>query len=475
MTLEINPTLEYRLSQTHKHTAPVFDGILDMIGNTPILELRNLDTGPCRLFVKMESMNPGNSIKDRIAVYMVEAAEKQGLLKPGGHIVEATAGNTGLALALIAAQKGYSLTVVVPDKMSDEKISHLRAMGATVHLSRSDVEKGHPEYYQEVAEAIAAKDPNAFFINQFANEANPQAHYETTAPEIWEQMDGRIDAFVAGVGSGGTVSGVGTFLKEKDPAIQMVLADPEGSILTAKVNEGRDVKAGSWLVEGIGEDFVPSILNLDLVDVAYEIPDGEAFHTARELLQKEGVLAGSSVGTLLAAALRYCQEQTEPKQVVTLICDNGAKYLSKMFNDYWMIDNGFIERPRHGNLRDLVARRHLDKEDYCLTATTPINQAIKRMRMYGISQMVVLDGNSVAGILDEGDILMALVHDAANTDLPVSDFMTRRLETIAPDSSINDLVPIFRADRVAIVMDDNNYYGLITKMDLIHYLRTQIS
>ena len=299
-----------------------------------MLELKRMDAGPCQLFVKMESMNPGNSIKDRIAVTMVDAAEKSGKLKKGGRIVEATAGNTGLALALIAGKKGYRLTVVVPDKMSDEKISHLRAMGAEVVLTRSDVAKGNPEYYQDVAEKIAKDDPDAHYINQFANEANTQAHYETTGPEIWEQMDGKIDAFVVGVGSGGTVSGVGRFLKERNPSCEIILADPVGSILAPLVNEGKQVQPGSWLVEGIGEDFIPSILHLDLVTKAFAISDAEAFHTARELLKKEGVLAGSSVGTLLAATLHYCREQKEPKRVVTLICDNGAKYLSKMFNDF---------------------------------------------------------------------------------------------------------------------------------------------
>jgi cystathionine beta-synthase len=456
-------------------SAPVFRNVLEMIGNTPMLELRNLDTGPCRLFVKMESMNPGNSIKDRIAVAMVERAEREGRLRPGGRIIEATAGNTGLSLALVAAQKGYRLTVVVPDKMSDEKISHLRAMGAEVHLTRSDVGKGDPEYYQDVAERLAREDPAAHYINQFSNPANPQSHYETTAPEIWSQMDGQIDAFVAGVGSGGTVSGVGRFLKERNPAIEMVLADPAGSILAAKVNEGRDVPAGSWLVEGIGEDFVPEILDLSLVDRAYTIPDGEAFHTARELLRKEGVLAGSSVGTLLAAALRYCREQTAPKRVVSLICDNGAKYLSKMFNDFWMIDQGFIERERHGDLRDLIARRHLEREDFVLAPELPLNQAIKRMRMFGVSQMAVLgESDWPVGILDESDILLALVADPSAAAQPVRNFMSTRLEMISPQSPVSDLMPIFRADRVAIVADASRFYGLITRIDLIHYLRKQL-
>ena len=455
--------------------APVFHNILEMIGNTPMLEITRMDTGPCRLFVKMESMNPGNSIKDRIAVTMIDAAEKSGQLRKGGRIVEATAGNTGLALALIAGQRGYRLTVVVPDKMSDEKISHLRAMGAEVILSRSDVAKGNPEYYQDVAERIARDDPDAFYTNQFANEANSLAHYQTTGPEIWEQMEGKIDAFVAGVGSGGTVSGVGKYFKERNKACEIIIADPIGSILTPLVNEGRKVEPGSWLVEGIGEDFVPSILHLELVTKAYAISDGEAFHTARELLKKEGVLAGSSVGTLLAASLRYCREQTQPKNVVTLICDNGAKYLSKMFNDFWMIDNGFIERPTYGDIRDLIARRHLEREDFCLSPTIPVVQAIKRMRMYSISQMAVIDDkDNVVGILDETDVLMALVHDRDCANKPVRDFMSSRVESIRPMASVNDLLPIFRADRVAVVSDEKHFYGLITKIDLINYLRKQL-
>jgi len=454
--------------------APTYDNVLEMIGNTPMLRITRIDTGLCTLFVKMESLNPGNSIKDRIAVSMIDAAERDGRLKPGGRIVEATAGNTGIALALVAGQKGYQLTVVVPDKMSDEKISHLRAMGAEVVLTRSDVGKGHPEYYQDIAARIS-QETGAFYVNQFSNPANVKAHYETTGPEVWEQTGGNIDAFVAGVGSGGSVSGIGKYLKEKNPRCEIVLADPAGSILAPLVNEGKRIEAGSWLVEGIGEDFVPEILDLALVSKAYTVTDAEAFHAARDLLRKEGILAGSSVGTLFAAALRYCREQRTPKRVVTLICDNGAKYLSKMFNDFWMVDNGFMDRPKHGDLRDLIARRHLEREDFTIDPETPISQAIKRMRMFGVSQMVVIaPGETVSGILDESDILMPLVHDASNARRPVRDFMTSRLETIRPSASINDLVPIFRADRVAIVADEKNFYGIITKIDMINYLRKQL-
>ena len=289
-------------------------------------------------------------------------------------------------------------------------------------------------------------------------------------------MGGKVDAFVAGVGSGGTISGVGQYLRSRNPKVEIILADPVGSILTPLVNEGKHVDPGSWLVEGIGEDFVPSICDLKLVNKAFAVSDADAFHTARELLRKEGVLAGSSVGTLLCAALRYCREQTEPKNVVTFICDSGAKYLSKMFNDFWMMDNGFIDRPKTGDLRDLVARRHLDREDYTLTPGIPLQQAIKRMRLYNVSQMVVLgEGDRVEGIIDESDVLMALLDDPkGSATKPVSDFMTRRLETLKPSAKVSDLVPIFRADRVAIVADEHAFYGIITKIDLINYLRKQL-
>ncbi|MHC4414932.1 MAG: pyridoxal-phosphate dependent enzyme [Planctomycetota bacterium] len=456
--------------------APTFNSVLEQIGNTPMLELKRMESGPCRLLVKLESANPGNSIKDRIAVSMIEQAERDGSLRPGGHIIEATAGNTGIALALVASQKDYDVTVVVPDKMSEEKISHLRAMGAEVVLTRSDVEKGHPEYYQDIAERLAARTPDGFYVNQFGNDANVRAHYETTGPEIWQQTDGRIDAFVAGVGTGGTITGVGRYLKEQKPEVEIVLADPEGSVLAPLVNEGRRVKPGAWIVEGIGEDFVPPILDLDVIDSAYAISDRSSLATGRQLLSIEGILGGSSTGTLLSAALRYCREQTEPKTVVSLICDNGSKYLSKMFNDYWMLDQGFLDRKMFGDIRDLIARRHLEREDYTLKPTTPLSQAVKTMRMYDISQMVVLDeSDCVVGIIDESDILLAFSRDRDAERHPVNDYMTRKLQTIPTSASVSDLLPIFQADRVAIVADGEHFYGLITKIDLINYLRRQLA
>jgi cystathionine beta-synthase len=292
---------------------------------------------------------------------MIEAAERDGRLPPGGTLVEATAGNTGLGLALVASQKGYRLILVIPDKMAQEKIFHLRALGAEVRMTRSDVGKGHAEYYQDMAERLAAEIPGAFYVNQFGNPANPLAHEQGTGPEIWEQMDHDVDAVVVGVGSGGTLTGVGRFFERVAPKVGMILADPKGSILARKVATGETAAAGLWLVEGIGEDFVPPNCDLSLVREAFTISDAESFATARELLIKEAILAGPSTGTLLAAALKYCRAQSTPKRVVTFVCDSGNKYLSKMFNDYWMLDQGLLARDRQGNLRDLITRRHADR------------------------------------------------------------------------------------------------------------------
>ncbi len=471
-------------SSTQSALAPVHASVLQMIGNTPMLEVSHMDTGPCRLFLKLELQNPAGSIKDRIGLSMIEAAEREGLIDPNADqkptIIEATAGNTGLGLALVAGQKGYKLVVVVPDKMSQGKIQNLRAMGAEVVMTRSDVSKGHPDYYQDVAARIAQSTPNSFHINQFGNSANAAAHYETTAPEIAEQVmqatGAPVDAFIVGVGSGGTLSGAGKRLKEINPDCQVILADPEGSILAPLVNEGKTVEPGTWIVEGMGEDFVPDICDLDLVDEAIAVSDRDSLHAARDLLHAEGLLSGSSSGCLIHAALVYCRRQSTPKNVVTFACDHGAKYLSKQFNDYWMMDQGFIERESRDDLRDLIARRRDLREDYTLQPSEPIKQAIAMMKLYDVSQIAIVEAKDrVVGIIDESDILLALAGDKSAFDKPVSEFMTSRLETIDPSAAIEDLMPIFRADRVAIVVDaEGVYYGLITKIDLINYLRRQM-
>ena len=453
----------------------VHANVLDMIGDTPMVEVRHLDTGPCRLFIKLESQNPGGSIKDRIGLSMIEAAERDGTLKAGGTIVEATAGNTGLGLALVAAQKGYRLIIVMPDKMSQEKVFHLKALGAEVLMTRSDVGKGHPEYYQDYAERLAGETPGAFFVNQFANPANPEAHETGTGPEIWQQMEHDLDAVVCGVGSGGTITGIGRFMARVAPHVEMVLADPEGSVLAEFVETGkvRD-EVGTWLVEGIGEDFVPPVSDLSLARAAYTIPDTEAFATARALLLEEGVLAGSSAGTLIAAALRYCRDQTAPKRVVTFVPDSGNKYLSKMYNDYWMIDQGFIERESFGDLRDLITRRHADHDDYTVKPDDTLFVAYSRMRLYDVSQLPVLDDERIVGIVDESDILLAVYDHEDHFTNSVVTAMTSKIETVSPSTSLKDLLPIFDAGHVAIVHDGDDFLGIITRIDLLNHLRRRM-
>jgi cystathionine beta-synthase len=450
---------------------PPHGNVLEMIGNTPLIELRKLDTGCCRLFAKLENQNPGGSIKDRIAASMIEAAEREGRIRPGGTLVEATAGNTGLALALVASQKGYRLVLVIPDKMSQEKIFHLRAMGAEVILTRSDVGKGHPEYYQDIAEQLARETDNSLYVNQFANPANPLAHERGTGPEIWEQMDHDLDAVVCGVGSGGTLSGVGRFMKRVAPHVVMVLADPQGSVLAPYVRTGQLPEPGSWVVEGIGEDFVPPNCDLSLVTEAITVDDGESLQMARELLRKEGILAGSSSGTLLAAALRYCRSQQTPKRVVTLVCDSGNKYLSKMFNDYWMIDQGFLARATHGDLRDLIARRHTDHAAIIVGPDDTVVTAYSRMKLYDVSQLPVLEDDRIVGIIDESDILLGVYGSEDRFRDPVRKWMATRLETVEPSAPLAALLPIFDKGHVAIVVDSDQFLGLINRIDLINYLR----
>src|SRR3954466_6939720 len=448
--------------------------ILSLIGDTPLVEITRLDTGPCQLFMKLENQNPTGSIKDRVALAMIEAAEREGKLRPGGTVIEATAGNTGLGLALVAGAKGYRVLLVIPDKMSQEKISHIRALGAEVRITRSDVTRGHPEYYQDVAARLAEEIPGSFYVNQFGNPANPLAHERTTGPEIWEQMRHDVDAVVVGVGSGGTLTGLGRFFNRVKPrrGIEMVLADPTGSILYEYVKTGQVVESGSWAVEGIGEDFIPDIADMSLVTEAYEIDDEESFRTARELLQKEGIFGGSSTGALLAGALRYCREQKQKKRVVSLVPDTGNKYLSKMFNDFWMAEQGFIHRSPHSDLSDLISHRYEAGEVITVGPDDSLLTAFKRMRDSDVSQLPVVDKSGRAmGIIDESDLLVKVHRDSSHFNDPVEKAMTDRLETLPPDAKIADLLGVFDRGRVAIVMDDNKFLGLITRTDWLSYLR----
>ncbi len=452
----------------------VFSNVLEMVGRTPMLEVTHLDTGPCRLFLKLELANPGGSIKDRIGISMIAEAEKRGDIKPGDTIVEATAGNTGLGLALVAQQKGYSLILVLPDKMSQEKIFNLRAMGAEVILTRSDVVRGHPEYYQDLGKAIA-EEKGAYFINQFGNPDNPLAHEQTTAPEILEQMDGDVDAIVLGVGSSGTVSGFSKYLKDNSLGTELILADPVGSILADYVNKGElTTKTSPWLVEGIGEDFIPDITDFDRVTKAYSISDAESFETARVLLHKEGILAGSSTGTLVCAALKFCREQTEAKRIVSLACDTGNKYLSKLYNDFWMEDQGFITREMHGDLRDLIGRLHGERATITVGPDDVLTTAHNRLRNAGFSQLPVMHEGKLVGVVTEDTIIRFVFGKPELMNAAVKDGMQTEFIRLEKDASLNNLVAMLQVQPYAAVMDGDEFLGLITRSDVLNHLHKQV-
>jgi len=450
----------------------VYNNVLELIGETPIVRVNHLDTGPCELYLKLEANNPGGSIKDRIALKMIEEAERRGDLQPGATLVEGTAGNTGLGLALVAAQKGYRLILVIPDKMSREKISNLKAMGAEVVITRSDVGKGHPEYYQDLAARLAEETENSYFINQFGNPDNPSAHETMTGPEVWRQMGGDLDAMVVGVGSSGTITGLSRYFADVAPDLELVVADPEGSILADYIATGNVREdAGGWLVEGIGEDFLPSISDFSRVAKAYAISDQESFLTARELLKREGLMGGSSTGTLVAAALRYCREQTEPKRVLSMVCDTGNRYLSKVYNDFWMREHGLLEGSNFGDLRDLIARPMTSRDAVTVGHDETLASAYKRMMLYDISQLPVMDGQRIVGIIDESDILLAVYEDESRFARPVHSAMVKDLESVQCSDPIDQLLPIFARDHVAIVMEGDEFLGLITRVDLLNFLR----
>ena len=446
--------------------------VLDLIGNTPLVRVRNIDTGPCELYLKLESQNPGGSIKDRIALNMIEAAERAGKIKPGDTLVEATAGNTGLGLTLVASQKAYKLILVIPDKMSQEKIFHMKAMGAEVIMTRSDVLRGHPEYYQDKAAAIAASMPNAFYVNQFENPANPETHEKYTGPELWEQMGHDVDAIVVGVGSGGTMTGVGRYIKSVSPDTRMVLADPKGSILAPYIEHGVMIEPGSWLVEGIGEDFIPDNAQLDLISHAYTIPDDESIETSQDILKKEGILCGSSSGTLIAAALKYCRAQTEKKRVVTFVCDSGNKYLSKIYNPYWLNDQGLnTDVQVFDDLRDLIARPFSRGDVVFVSQEDTLQQVYAKMKMFDVSQVPVLQGDEIVGLIDEADVLITVMGNPGGFSATAGQVMSDKLVTLEVNRPITDLLPVFEKGRVASVTEGGKFLGLITPIDFLNHLR----
>ncbi|MGL4554307.1 MAG: cystathionine beta-synthase [Gemmataceae bacterium] len=444
------------------------DSILTAIGKTPLVRLRRIAADvPAAVAVKVEAQNPGGSVKDRVGLAMIDEAERKGLLRPGGVIVEATAGNTGVGLAMVAAVRGYRCIFVLPDKMSSEKIALLKAYGAEVVITATGVAPDSPDSYNGVADRLAREIPGAWRPNQFTNLSNPDIHYHTTGPEIWEQSEGRITAFVSGVGTGGTISGVAKYLKERKPDVKIIGADPEGSVLS-----GDTPKA--WKVEGIGEDYVPRTFNSQMVDEWIRIGDAESFHYARELSRREGILAGGSSGTNLAAALRYARRCTKDDLIVALVCDTGRNYLSKFFDDAWLAANGLTlnDRPPY-TVAGLLEKRG-PRQLVTITPEATVADAIGLLRATGISQLPVLHDGKPVGSIQEVTLARVL-HDMRDpATVKVGEVMARPLPTVEATVHLDEAYRYLLSGHTGVLaVTDGKVVDIVTRIDLVHYYQEQ--
>ncbi len=439
--------------------------ILQSVGHTPLVRLRRMTEGlAARVYVKAEAMNPGGSIKDRVAVAMVNEAERRKWLQPGGTIIEATAGNTGVGLAMVAAVKGYRCIFVLPDKMSTDKIRLLKAYGAEVIVTPTNVAPDSPESYNGVADRLAREIPGAWRPNQFTNMANPDVHYRTTGHEIWEQTEGQVTVFVAGIGTGGTISGVGRYLKEQNPDVKIIGADPEGSVLSGGTPK-------PWKVEGIGEDFVPKTFNSGVVDEWIRVSDAESFHTARELAKREGMLGGGSTGTCVAAALRYARRLSENDLVVTLVCDTGRNYMSKVFDEDWLRENNLLmdDAQPVNSIKDLLRTRG-DRKLVIISPDMTAAEAIALMQDVGISQLPVLENGKPVGSIQE-ITLARVLHDHEDPgEVKIGDIMVRPLPTLETSVHLDEAYRLLLAGNTGVLaMENGSVVGIVTRIDLIEY------
>jgi cystathionine beta-synthase len=453
----------------------VFDDVIAAIGQTPMVRLNRLgrETG-ATFYAKLEYLNPGNSIKDRIAIQMVLDAEKAGILKPGGTIIECTSGNTGMGLAMVAAVRGYRSILVMPDKVSEEKIKALRAFGSRVITTPTAVAPEDPRSYYSVAQRLNREIPNSFFANQYHNQSNPVSHYNTTGPEIWEQLGSAIDAVVVATGTGGTITGIGRYLKEKKPAVRMVLVDPVGSILYDFFKTRTVTKSfKTYKAEGFGEDFIPTALDIEMVDDCYQVTDKECFMTARELTRKEGMFSGGSAGAAMCGAIKFAKEHPECKTIVVILPDSGSRYLSKVYDDDWLRENSFLDdEETFGRIRDLIGHQ----EQHLITARPDegMKEIIQVMKKHGISQLPVLEGDKLVGIISEGDLIDALLKDPENIGRPIADLVDQNYVVVPPDTPVARLAAIFTEGKVAIVEEGGTIRGLVTKIDLIDHMAAQM-
>jgi cystathionine beta-synthase len=449
------------------------NSILEAIGRTPLVRLgRVAEDVAAEVYVKCEFLNPGGSVKDRIGLELIEDAERRGLLQPGGTLVEATSGNTGVGLAMAAALRGYRAIFVLPDKVSEEKIRTLRAFGAQVVTTPTAVAPEDPRSYYRVSRRIAEETPGAFYVNQYHNPANPLAHYKTTGPEIWEQTDGTLNALIAGMGTGGTISGCGRYLKEQNPALRVIGVDPDGSLYHDYIKYGRVGEARTYRIEGIGEDFFPSTMDFTVVDDVVRVFDREAFVMTRRLLTEEGLFAGISSGAAVAGALRYAADRPAGERIVVILPDGGNRYLSKVWDDGWMQAAGFLDGA--GRVADLLERAEEPRPVVLASLGEPISEVLRRMKAHALEELPVVDGTRVVGIVHELDLVGQMLQGHRSPTEAIDDLVSQSFRAVSVTDPLERLPEIFFNSRTALVLEGEAVRAMLTPGDLQGYLADKV-